>query len=32
MKRKDFLNKLGKAGFGIGMLSLLPTTNVEGGG
>ena len=32
MKRKDFLSKVGKTGIGIGILSLVRPTNVEGGG
>lgn len=32
MKRKDFLSKVGKTSIGIGILSLVRSTNVEGGG
>ena len=31
MKRKDFLSKVGKTSIGIGILSLVRSTNVEGG-
>jgi len=32
MKRKEFIQKLSKVGLGIGALSLIRPTNVEGGG
>lgn len=32
MKRKDFIQKIGKVGLGMGILSLIRPTNVEGGG
>ena len=31
MKRKEFIQKLSKVGLGIGALSLIRPTNVEGG-
>lgn len=32
MKRKEFLGKLGKVSLGIGALSVISTTSVEGEG